>query len=98
MNDDSIKYISKMIELIDSYRRGAISLIDMHYNIEALFELIEDIDKSDSFKIIFHKYWDHIEEIIAIGQVDEYLDIINNKILLNFKRELNSIIIDDELI
>lgn len=86
---NTIKHINKMIELIDDYKNHYISLQNMHYNIESLFALIDDKDKSNEFRAMFHKHWDFIEEIIAIGKINTYLDTIDNDILPNFRIELD---------
>jgi Ca2+-binding EF-hand superfamily protein len=79
------KYLRDMISKIDSYQDGKISLRDMHVSVESLYALIENSDKSDELSNSFHKYWDYIEEIIAINEIDEYMDKIQKDILPNFK-------------
>ncbi len=88
MLDVTKRHFKMMIQQIDNYKDNKIKLITAHDNIESLFDLIMDDPGIKNFDNIFHKYWDHIEEIIAIEKVDVYRDEINNSILPEFKKEI----------
>ena len=83
-----------MLEQIENYQKGNIKLRTMHDNLWALFEITSDLYENKKFSSLFHKYWDHIEEIIALKEEDIYRTEIDNNILPDFKKCLLSYLND----
>ena len=77
-----------MVKQMEAYQKGLTTLKTMHESLWELFELIDASDKSEEFCNSFHRYWDHIEEIIAVEKINKYLDEINNLIIPNFKKKV----------
>ena len=82
------KYLENMINQINRYQDGSVTLRTMHENLWELFEAIDGLNKDEEFCALFHQYWDHIEEIIAIGKINQYLHEINNTIVPHFKQKI----------
>lgn len=79
------KHLKAMLEQIEKYQVGLITLRTMHENLWNLFEMIND---SNEFSVVFHQYWDHVEEIIAVEKLDMYQEEVSNVIILNFKQQI----------
>ena len=88
MNKKNKKYLQRMVMQIEQHQAGSISLQKMHDNVWALFELIDESDRSEEFCRNFHHYWDYVEEIVAIGKSSDYLDEIEGVIIPGLKKML----------
>lgn len=85
-----------MIININDFQKGKISIVHMHNNLDALFDMIDESEKSKDLIVKFHEYWDYIEEIIATENIKKFENEIEKKIVPNFKEYLMSVFIMDQ--
>lgn len=79
--------IRQMISNISAYEKGTITICRLKDNLWGIYEFIEGWN-DNNFSDVFHKYWDFIEEVYAIGEEIEYKDKIDNLILPELKNSL----------
>jgi hypothetical protein len=79
--------IKKMIELIECYEKGIINFQALLSNLFGHYEFMDGCTNKE-LADGFHKYWDHLEEINALNEVEGCKSDINDKIIPEFKRFL----------
>jgi hypothetical protein len=75
--------ICRILENIFLYKSNKKDLQLLLNNTFSLYELIEGYENT-KFSESFHKYWDFLEEINAIGETDQYQEKIDNEIIPQF--------------
>jgi hypothetical protein len=75
--------ICRILESIFLYKSNKKNLQLLLDNTFGLYELI-DGSRNIEFSTSFHKYWDFLEEINAINEVDQYQEKIDNEIIPRF--------------
>lgn len=90
MTDVNKKHLNMMLKQIEIYQMNELNLHSLLEKLWALYELIDDIEKTEELKNGFHKYWDFLEEIRAVNKINEYRNKIDSAIIPQFKNFLQS--------
>lgn len=88
MVDENKKHLGMMIKQIELYQKNELAIHFLLEKIWALYELIDDMEKTEEFKKDFHKYWDFLEEIRAVNKINDYRNKIEIDIIPQFKNFL----------
>jgi len=84
--------LNRMLGEIERFEKDERTFYGYVENLWALYERLSEEKRTDEFVIQFHKYWDYLEEIRAIGESVEYSKVIRLEINIGLR-----IFLEDEL-
>jgi hypothetical protein len=86
--------ICRILEKIFLYKREEKDLQLLLDSIFGIYEIINGIE-NQGFSLDFHKYWDFLEEINAINEIEKYQNKIDGELLPEFIRVLCRYLTDE---